>query len=165
MKLKPNFLNLNPSESYLVIYYNMSLNANLRKFSVCVFIVHLSLLYIAHSLAKKLRCLLIRWFTFGITSSRDWSPKFETDKNGHFTTISSQFSAIYINIFHKTEVQTVHLRCWTGLYHKWFKSYDTNEKTRKNPKNPKITKKTLHKWGLFYKITKTRKRKYLHFVS
>ena len=35
--------------------------------------------------------------------------------NGHFTTISSQFSAIYMNIFHKTEVQMVILRCWTGL--------------------------------------------------
>ena len=31
--------------------------------------------------------------------------------NCRFTTISSQISAIYINIFHKTEVQTVILRC------------------------------------------------------
>ena len=29
----------------------------------------------------------------------------------HFTTISSQIFAIYITIFHKTEVQTVILRC------------------------------------------------------
>ena len=33
--------------------------------------------------------------------------------NSHFSTIYSQFSAIYINIVHKTEVQTVFLRCWT----------------------------------------------------
>ena len=31
--------------------------------------------------------------------------------NCRFTTISSQISAIYMNIFHKTEVQTVILRC------------------------------------------------------
>ena len=31
--------------------------------------------------------------------------------NCRFTTISSQISAIYTNIFHKTEVQTVILRC------------------------------------------------------
>ena len=35
--------------------------------------------------------------------------------NSSFTTISSHFSAIYISIFHKTEVQTVILRCWMGL--------------------------------------------------
>ena len=43
----------------------------------------------------------------------------------YFLTISNQFSAIYINIFHKTEVQMVILRCWTGLYLNWFKCYDT----------------------------------------
>ena len=45
--------------------------------------------------------------------------------NGPFTTISSYFFANYINIFHKTEVQTVILRCWMGLNLNWFKSYDT----------------------------------------
>ena len=42
----------------------------------------------------------------------------------HFSTISSQFFAIFISIFHKTEIQTVILRCWTGLNHNWFKSYE-----------------------------------------
>ena len=42
----------------------------------------------------------------------------------HFSTISSQFFAIYICIFHKPEVQTVILRCWTGLNHNWFQSYE-----------------------------------------
>ena len=45
--------------------------------------------------------------------------------NCRFTTISSQISAIYMRIFHKTEVQTVNLRCWMGLYLDWFKSYDS----------------------------------------
>ena len=49
-------------------------------------------------------------------------------------------------IFLPTEVQMVILRCWTGLYLNWFKSYDTNAKTRKNAKN---AKKTLHKRGGF----------------
>ena len=45
-----------------------------------------------------------------------------------FSTISSQFFSILPSIFHKTEIQTVILRCWTGLNHNWFKSYDTKHK-------------------------------------
>ena len=41
---------------------------------------------------------------------------------GRSSTISSHFFAIYMNTFHKTEVQTVILRCWTGLNLNWFKS-------------------------------------------
>ena len=69
---------------------------------------------------------------------RGCKPKYATDKTGHFATISSQFSAMYINIFHNI---------WssTGLYLNWFKSCDTNEKTRKNTKIPKnITYTVLH---------------------
>ena len=47
--------------------------------------------------------------------------------NGHISTISSHLCP-YINIFHKIEVQTVILRCWTGLKLNWFKSYDTKRK-------------------------------------
>ena len=45
--------------------------------------------------------------------------------NVRFPTISSHFFANYMNICHKPEVQTVILRCWTGLNLNWFKSYDT----------------------------------------
>ena len=45
-----------------------------------------------------------------------------------FSTISSQFFAIYICIFHKTEVQTVILRCLPGLNSNWFKNYDIKGK-------------------------------------
>ena len=44
--------------------------------------------------------------------------------NGCFMTISSQIFTIYILIFHKTEVQTVILRCLVYLYLDWIKSYD-----------------------------------------
>ena len=47
------------------------------------------------------------------------------NRPSRFSTISSQFSAIYINTFHKNEVNTAILRCWTGLYLNLFKSYDT----------------------------------------
>ena len=53
---------------------------------------------------------------------------FTTDEmiNSIFWPFLANFSAIYINIFHKTEVQMVILRCWTGLSLNWlFKSYDT----------------------------------------
>ena len=61
----------------------------------------------------------------------DCLPKFATGLNVHFRTISSHFFANYMNIFHKTEVQSVILRCWTGLKLNWFKSYDTNANKRK----------------------------------
>ena len=76
--------------------------------------------------------------------------------NCHFTIISSQISAIYINIFHKTEVQTVILRCWTGLYHNWFKSYDKNEKHVKNAKTPKIAKNSTWISSFLQNRTKTK---------
>ena len=43
--------------------------------------------------------------------------------NDRVTTISGHFFAICMFIFHKTEVQTVILRCLTGLNLNWFKSY------------------------------------------
>ena len=61
---------------------------------------------------RKLTPMQMRRKTCGPLSSR-------------FTTISSHFFDNFLYIFHKTEVQTVILRCWTGLNHNWFKSYDT----------------------------------------
>ena len=48
--------------------------------------------------------------------------------NSHFTTISGQFFAYYMIIFHKTEVQTVILRCLVSVNHNWYKTYDTKHK-------------------------------------
>ena len=63
--------------------------------------------------------------------------------NGHFTTNSGHFCANWMKIFHKMEVQTVTLRCWTSLNHDWYNSYDT--KCKWNPKMQKTqeTEKTL----------------------
>ena len=44
--------------------------------------------------------------------------------NGHFMTISGHFFANYIKIFHKTEIQTVILRCLVCLNPDWIKSND-----------------------------------------
>ena len=63
--------------------------------------------------------------------------------------------ANYMNIFHKTEVHTVILRCWTGLKLNWFKRYDTNAKKCKNIKNAKNTKNAKNNTQMssfFYKI-------------
>ena len=43
-------------------------------------------------------------------------------KNGHFTTISGHLFGNYINIFHKTEIQTVILRCLVCKNCNWIKS-------------------------------------------
>ena len=45
---------------------------------------------------------------------------------GYFTTISGHSFANYINILHKTEVQTVILRCLISLNLNWIKSYNIN---------------------------------------
>jgi hypothetical protein len=42
--------------------------------------------------------------------------------NGHFTTTSGHFFANYMNIFHKTEIQMVILRCLVCLNPSWIKS-------------------------------------------
>ena len=44
-------------------------------------------------------------------------------KNGHFLTICGHLFGNYIHIFHKTEIQTVILRCLVGLNLNWIKSY------------------------------------------
>ena len=43
---------------------------------------------------------------------------------GHFTTIYGHFFANYIDIFHKTEIQTVILRCLVCKNLNWIKSYN-----------------------------------------
>ena len=85
---------------------------------------------------KKLKFLANIWISYILqierrivsTETSAWCPKFATDLNVRFRTISCRFFANCMNIFHKTEVQTVILRCWTGLKPNWFKSYGTNEK-------------------------------------
>ena len=41
----------------------------------------------------------------------------------HFLTVFGHFFAIFMNIFHKTEVQMVILRCLVSLNINWIKSY------------------------------------------
>ena len=54
-------------------------------------------------------------------------------KNGRLPTLSSHFFANYMNIFHKTEVQTIIFRCWPGLYLNWYKSYEKNTQIFPSP--------------------------------
>ena len=89
-------------------------------------------------------------------SNRGWCIKFATGLNGRFTTISSHFVANYIDIFHKTVVQTVILRCWTGLYLIWFKSYATNTKNEKNQRKCKKHEKHYTNECFFTKSQKSR---------
>ena len=55
-----------------------------------------------------------------------WKKKYEylSFKYGHFTTISGNFFATYINISHKTEIQRVILRCLVCKNLNWIKSYN-----------------------------------------
>ena len=76
--------------------------------------------------------LTFNWFK---ADFRACCPKFATGLNIRFTNIFSNFFTNYMNIFHKTEVQTVILRCWTSFKLNCFKSCETNAKARKNAKN------------------------------
>ena len=72
-----------------------------------------------------------------------WSEIKETTfQVGHFTAISGHSIANYINIFHKTEVPTIILRCLMSLNLNWIKSYNINYKlfSYKNEK---------HSWQTF----------------
>ena len=62
------------------------------------------------------------------------------------------FFAKYMFIFHKTEIQTVILRCLTSLNHNWYKSYD---KKRKKCKRRKLL--------FLYKIAKIKEMKIFAF--
>jgi hypothetical protein len=77
--------------------------------------------------------------------------------NGRFMTSFCHFLAYCLNIFHKTEVQTVIFRCLKGLNLNWFKSYDTKRKKTQKPKK--------HKRVFFDKNAKKWKWQCLHFVS
>ena len=60
------------------------------------------------------------------------TPKKRQLINSHFKTIYGHFFANYMFIFHKTEIQTVILRCLMSLNLNWYKSYDTKRKNSKN---------------------------------
>ena len=72
-------------------------------------------------------------------------------------TISSHIFENYNYIFHKSEVQTVNLRCWRGLNSNWFKSYDTSEKRVK-------TQKTLHRLRCVFFLQNHKKKEKKIFV-
>ena len=60
------------------------------------------------SLLKDIDNKTVRRQGISISSQKDWLP------NGYFKTTSDNFFALYLKIFHKTEAQTVILRCKIG---------------------------------------------------
>ena len=52
--------------------------------------------------------------------------------------MSGHSFANYMFIFHKTEIQTVLLRCLRSLNLNWYKSYDKKHKNAKNAKDGNI---------------------------
>ena len=108
-------------------------------FAMCVFIFHKT-----EVLTVILRCLTglnLNWVkSYGLRcslrphASSANSQKIATDKwlcNDH----TWPFFANYMFIFHKTEIQTVILRCLTSLDLNWYKSYDNKHKKAKNAKD------------------------------
>jgi hypothetical protein len=75
-----------------------------------------------------------------------------TITNAHFATTSSHLFANCMFIFHKTEVQTVILRCLTGLNLDWFKSYDLRFRWRPRTCLAYCQKIATDKWLFCYNI-------------
>ena len=72
-------------------------------------------------------------------------------------TISGHFFGNCMNIFHKTEVQTIILRCIMGLTLIWCKSYDTKrkmQKTHTSANSPKCDKWPFYNrfWPFFCQL-------------
>jgi hypothetical protein len=113
---------------------------------VCVF-VQIGSLYEAF----VLKMVLMRdLFFYGLFGSKVWSEIKETTfQVGHFTTISGHSTANYINIFHKTEVPTVILRCLMSLNPNWIKSYNINYKLFWQLYFSILEEKKLLKWPFF----------------
>ena len=66
--------------------------------------------------------------------------------NDSCRTLSGHFFAICVFIFHKTEVQTVILRCWTGLNLDWFKNYGLRRSLRLCASSANSKKIATAKW-------------------
>ena len=102
-----------------------------------------------------LRCLMglnFNWFeTYGPRCSLRPrmssvnSQKIATDKWPFYNHIWP-FFANYMNIFYKTEIQTVNLRCLPSLNLSWYKSYDIKTKNAKNA-NVCFCTKSQKKWN------------------
>ena len=69
----------------------------------------------------SVRCMQILFDFFKVKTHSKWNWK----KCGRCRTISGHIFANCIDIFHKTEVQKVILRCLRSLYLIWFKSHGT----------------------------------------
>ena len=78
-----------------------------------------------------------------------WTFKKQQLMNGHFMTTSGHFLATYMFILHKTEIQTVILRCLMRLNLSWYKS---NDATPKNTKNTNLCFCTISQknWNLIF---------------
>ena len=129
-------------------------------------IIHAIRMFIFHKtevMMVILRCLTglnLDWFkSYGLRCSRRLvqvrrTPKKRQLINSHFKTIHGHFFANYMFIFHKTEIQTVILRCLTIINLNCYKSYDTKHRNAKNANACFCTKlENKEKW------------KYLRFVS
>ena len=66
-----------------------------------------------------------------------------------YKTVSGHFFAICIFIFHKTEVQTVILRCLMGLNCNWFKSYGLRCSRRPRASSVNFWKVASNKWPFY----------------
>ena len=70
----------------------------------------------------------------------------------HSTTFSGHFSANFMFILHKKEVQAVILRCLTGLNIDWFKKFCLRCKWRPRACLANFQNITTDKWTFYYHI-------------
>ena len=91
------------------------------------------------------RQVMCRYFLMYLKSDRKWMLLF----NNCYKTISGHFVAICIFFFHKTEVQTLNLRCLTGLNLNWFISYSLRCSRRPCVSSVNFWKIATDKWSFY----------------
>ena len=123
-----------------------------------MFIFHKTEVYLIN--LRCLMCVNLNWFkSYGLRCSKRPckcsvnSKNLATDKWPLYDHVWP-FVAKDMVIFHKTEIQTVILRCLTSLNLNWFQRYDKKCK--------KVKSANLH---FFDVCNRHRQGKYLHFVS
>ena len=108
---------------------------------------------ISHFVNFQMSMKFYEYFWIGLLYGHLYSEsKRMTITIAHYTTISAHFSANCMFIFHKKEVQTVILRCLTGLNIDWFKNYGLRCKWRPRACLANFQNIATDKWTFYYHI-------------
>ena len=152
---------LKTERKWMLLLNNYYTTVSGHFFAICMFIFHKPEVQMVILICST--SLNFIWFkSYGLKRSlrpiatlAKWQ-KIATDKWPFYDHFWLFFHQLYVHLSQNWGSDG-HFRCWLSLNLNWYKCYDTKSKKEQNAKNPIEL--------FFYKIAKTRKWKYLHFVS